>query len=76
MRKDVKPIFVWAQSIGDANINNRILSKVMPSLIEAKLALTDSTIRESETLEVDAKIYEQIKTNAELLLGVAYTEEL
>lgn len=67
MRKDVKPIFVWAQSIGDANINNRILSKVMPSLIEAKLSFTDSTIRESETLEVDAKIYEQIKTNAELL---------
>ena len=37
MNKDVKPIFDWAKTNGDANIYDRILMKVMPQLLKENI---------------------------------------
>ena len=75
MNKEIKPIFDWANTIGDANINNRILAKVMPALMQANITLTDSMIKENAGLEVPQNIYDIIKINAENLLGALFEEE-
>jgi hypothetical protein len=75
MNKDAKPIFDWANSIGDANINNRILAKAMPVLVEMKIILTDSMIKEERNIIVPQKVYNVIKDNAESLLGAKYQGE-
>lgn len=75
MNKKIKPIFDWANKIGDANINNRILAKAMPALVEAKITLTDLIIHENSVLEVPQKIYDIIKNSAENLLGASFEEE-
>ena len=75
MTKDVKPVFDWANTIGDANINNRILAKVMPSLLEAKISLTDTSIIQSKEIEVSQDIYDIIKKSAEALLATEFKEE-
>jgi hypothetical protein len=74
MNKEIKPIFDWANKIGDANINNRILAKVMPALIQAKITLTDNMINENTKIEVPQNIYNIIKSSAENLLGVPFEE--
>ena len=75
MKRNVKEIFEWANSIGDSNINNRILAKVMPVLIEAKISLTDSKIQENSDLEVPQNIYDAIKKSAQELLDAQFQEE-
>ena len=75
MKKDIKPIFNWANTIGDANINNRILAKVIPFLVKEKITLTDSMLQIEESIEVPQNIYDLIKTNAQELLGAKYKEE-
>jgi len=75
MHKEIKPIFDWANMVGDANINNRILAKAMPALLQANVILTDSMIKENEGLQVAQNIYDIIKSNAESLLGIPFQEE-
>ncbi len=75
MNKDVKPIFDWANTIGDANINNRILGKVIPVLIKTKIVLTDSMIQEQPTIMVPQNVYDAIKDSTENLLATQYQEE-
>jgi hypothetical protein len=73
--RDVKPIFDWANRIGDANINNRILGKVLPVLIEAKIVLTDSMIQEQSTIIVPQHVYDAIREDTQNLLATQYQEE-
>lgn len=68
MKKDVKPIFDWAKQNGDANIYDRILMKVMPSLLKDGIKLTSSVIEESKNIEVSLEIYELIKQKAQELV--------
>ena len=75
MTKDIKPLFKWANKIGDANINNRILAKVMPHLIMAKITLTDAMIQSEKSIEVPQELYDLIKKSTESLLGSEYLEE-
>ena len=75
MSKDVRPIFDWANTIGDANINNRILAKVIPLLVEVKIILTDSMIQENKNIMVPENVFNAIKDNAENLLNAKYQEE-
>lgn len=72
MSNDVKVIFDWANQIGDSNINNRILAKVIHQLMEEKITLTDSIINESQEIIVSQNLYNAIKNGAEILLGVEY----
>lgn len=74
MNKEIKPIFDWANRIGDANINNRIIAKAMPALIQAKIILTDNMIKEAKGTQVPENIYNIIKSSAEDLLGTPYQE--
>ena len=75
MSKNVKPIFDWANERGDANITNRISAKVIPVLVEAKIILTDSMIKEKPVITVPQNVYNAIKDNAENLLDTHYEEE-
>jgi electron transfer flavoprotein alpha/beta subunit len=76
MRKDVKVVFRWANSIGDANITHRILGKAMPLLVKEGVLLTDEMINGSDTLDVSNEVYEIIKRSAENLLATTFNEEL
>lgn len=75
MKTDVRNLFKWANEIGDANINNRILAKAMPALIKAKIIITDTMLRGNETIEVPQDIYEIIKESAQELLKSTYEEK-
>ncbi|MDD2904983.1 MAG: hypothetical protein WBK95_00665 [Sulfurimonas sp.] len=74
MSRDIKPLFDWANKIGDANINNRILAKAMPALIAAKFVLTDTMIREDISFDVPYDIFDVLKKSAEELLNASYEE--
>jgi hypothetical protein len=69
MNKDVKPIFDWAKTNGDANIYDRILMKVMPQLLKENIKITSNTINESVTIEVSSELYNLIKDKAQELIN-------
>lgn len=69
MNKDVKPIFDWAKTNGDANIYDRILMKVMPQLLKENIKITSNTINESLTIEVSSELYNLIKDKAQELIN-------
>lgn len=69
MNKDVKPIFDWAKTNGDANIYDRILMKVMPQLLKENIKITSNSIKESSTIEVSSKLYDLIKDKAQELIN-------
>ncbi len=69
MNKDVKPIFDWAKTNGDANIYDRILMKVMPQLLKENIKITSNSINESVTIEVSSEIYDLVKNKAEQLIN-------
>jgi hypothetical protein len=69
MNKDVKPIFDWAKTNGDANIYDRILMKVMPQLLKENIKITSNSIKESSTIEVSSELYDLIKDKAQELIN-------
>ena len=69
MNKDVKPIFDWAKTNGDANIYDRILMKVMPQLLKENIKITSNTINESVIIEVSSELYNLIKDKAQELIN-------
>lgn len=69
MNKDVKPIFDWAKTNGDANIYDRILMKVMPQLLKENIKITSNTINESVTIEVSSELYNLITDKAQELIN-------
>lgn len=69
MNNDVKPIFDWAKTNGDANIYDRILMKVMPQLLKENIKITSNTINESVTIEVSSELYNLIKDKAQELIN-------
>lgn len=75
MSKDITVVFNWANTLGDANINNRILAKVMPEMIKEKIKITDTMIKSGELIEVSEDTFELIKKSAESLLDATYPEE-
>lgn len=72
IKKDIKPIFQWANQYGDANINDRILVKIIPQLLKNKINLTDEIINTSDTIEVNIDIYDLIQLKAQELVGDTY----
>lgn len=72
MQQRMLELFDWANKIGDANINNRILAKVMPLLMQERIVLTDSMIKEGRIPNVSEEIYNAIQESAESLLETKY----
>jgi hypothetical protein len=72
MQQRMLELFDWANKIGDANINNRILAKVMPLLMQERIVLTDSMIKERRIPNVSEEIYNAIQESAESLLETKY----
>ena len=74
MHTKISSLFAWANKIGDANINNRILAKVMPLLMREQVVLTHAMIEKGEFPQLSEEIYNAIKESAENLLNASYEE--
>lgn len=72
MKKNIKPLFTWAKKNADANINDRILIKVMPQLLKENIQITSKIINSSDSLEIPEKLYDLVVQKAEELVGVKY----
>ena len=73
MKKDIKPIFDWAQQHGDSKITARVLVKLLPLFLKDGLEITENTINSSEKVEVSEELYEVVKTTVEELAGSSCT---
>ena len=69
-QKNLKPLFLWAKERGDANIYDRILIKIIPSLIAHNVVLTTESIESSDFILVPVSLYVLVKSTAEELVGI------
>lgn len=69
---DLIPIFKWANEHGDANINDRIIIKVIPQLLKKNISLTHEIIESSETINVSQEIYDLVLKVSQELVGSSY----
>ena len=74
-QRDLKPLFLWAKKNGDANIYDRILIKIIPSLVAHNIKLTAESIESSESIFVSISLYTLVQSAAEGLIGIPYTQE-
>lgn len=66
---DAKPVFMWAREHGDTRIIERILVKILPSLIEQNLRLTVEQVETVKTLMLPADLVKMISKVAKELTG-------
>ncbi len=74
MTKNLKPLFLWAKTKGDANIYDRILIKIIPELLKENVLLTTQIIESSESIYVSEAIYTLTVSKTEELLNAQYEE--
>ncbi len=70
---DVKPLFQWVQSNGEAKAIQRVLIKSIIHIKRFNISLTAQTIEESASLEVPEELYSILLDEAEKVVGVKYS---
>ncbi len=73
--KNIKPIFEWAKSNGDAAIIDRIMIKLLPEFIKYNFKITVQEISSSETIEVSDELYDLVENTAQELVGSSYEDK-
>lgn len=72
MQYDLKPLFNWAKSKGDANIYDRILVKIVPVLLKNNFQITTQIIETSNEILVPNEVYQLTLEKAQELVGEKY----
>jgi hypothetical protein len=72
--KDAKHIFTCAIDRSEAMIVDRILVRVLPSLMAHGQMLTADDVKNAEQLPVSDELYDHIRAVAEELVGIACTK--
>lgn len=72
--KDAKHIFMCAIDRSEAMIVDRILVRVLPSLMAHGLLLTADEVKHAEQLPVSDELYDHIQSVAEELVGIQCTK--
>ncbi len=72
--KDVKPIFLHAVAQSETMILDRILVRLLPTMLQHGLMLTADAIRQSEQIPVPDELFAHIRQVADELVGTPYVE--
>lgn len=73
-KKDVKPLFKWVVENSEPKTLDRILVKLMPSIIAEKQHITPESACSSDRVEVSTSLYDLVQKTAEELVGEHYKE--
>ena len=66
--RDASEIFQWAKERGDANVIDRIIVKILPSLLANNITLSSSMIENAQQIMVSDGLYEMINETAKNLI--------
>lgn len=69
---DAKELFLWVVKEGEAKAVDRILLKIMPTLIKEGIKVTAEDIKSMDSFLVNTELFETIKTVAEDVIGKSY----
>ena len=72
--KDVKPIFLHAIAQSETMILDRMLVRLLPTLLQHGLMLTADAIRQSEQIPVTDELFAHIRLVADELVGTPYVD--
>lgn len=70
--KNLKSVVQWAKQNGEAKIVDRVLLKMLPTLLEKNEKLTSDMLDQMDEVWVEDTLYDQFIAIAEELVGAHY----